>query len=45
MPMMPDLTPFDQRLASLEQGLFDLQQGPTGGRFSIERQNPMGLFA
>ena len=45
MPMMPDLTPFDQRLASLEQGLFDLQQGPTGGRFSIERQDPMGLFA
>ena len=45
MPMMPDLTPFDQRLASLEQRLFDLQQGPTGGRFSIERQDPMGLFA
>lgn len=45
MSMMPDLTPFDQRLASLEQGLFDLQQGPTGGRFSIERQDPMGLFA
>jgi hypothetical protein len=45
MPMMPDLTPFDQRLASLEQGLFDLQQRPTGGRFSIERQDPMGLFA
>ena len=45
MPMMPDLTPFDQRLANLEQGLFDLQQGPTGGRFSIERQDPMGLFA
>ena len=45
MPMMPDLTPFDQRLASLEQGLFDLQQGPTGGRFSIERQDPLGLFA
>ena len=45
MPMMPDLTPFDQRLASLEQGLSNLQQTPDGGRFSIERQNPMGLFA
>ena len=45
MPMMPDLTPFDQRLASLEQGLLNLQQTPDGGRFSIERQDPMGLFA
>ena len=44
MPMIPDFTPFEDRLAGLEQGLFDLQQGPTGGRFSIQRQDPMGLF-
>ena len=40
----PDLSGIDTRLADLERGLLDLRK-PTGGRFSIEQQRPMGLFA
>jgi len=40
----PDLSGLDTRLADLERGLLDLRK-PTGGRFSIEQQRPMGLFA
>jgi len=40
----PDLSGYDSRLADLEQGLVDMQKGPTGGRFSINQQRPMGLF-
>jgi hypothetical protein len=40
----PDLSGLDTRLTDLERGLLDLTK-PTGGRFSIEQQRPMGLFA
>ena len=39
----PDLSAYDTRIAELEQELAGLKQ-PTGGRFSIEQQRPMGLF-
>ena len=39
----PDLSGIDTRIADLEKGLLDLRE-PTGGRFSIEQQRPMGLF-
>ena len=40
----PDLSGLDTRLADLERGLLSLQE-PTGGRFSVQQQRPMGLFA
>jgi len=40
----PDLSGIDTRLADLEKGLLDLRE-PTGGRFSVQQQRPMGLFA
>ena len=40
----PDLSGLDTRLADLEKGLLSLQE-PTGGRFSVQQQRPMGLFA
>ena len=40
----PDLSGIDTRLADLEKGLLSLQE-PTGGRFSVQQQRPMGLFA
>ena len=40
----PDLSGIDTRLADLERGLLDLRE-PTGGRFSVQQQRPMGLFA
>lgn len=40
----PDLSAYDTRIAELEQQLAGLQQ-PTGGRFSVQQQRPMGLFA
>ena len=40
----PDLSGFDTRLADLEKGLLSLQE-PTGGRFSVDQQRPIGLFA
>ena len=39
----PDLSAYDTRLAELEQQLASLNQ-PTGGRFSVDQQLPMGLF-
>jgi len=39
----PDLSAYDTRIAELEQQLAGLKQ-PTGGRFSIDQQLPMGLF-
>ncbi len=40
----PDLSGIDTRLADLEKGLLSLQE-PTGGRFSVQQQRPIGLFA
>ena len=40
----PDLSGIDTRLADLEKGLLTLQE-PTGGRFSVQQQRPIGLFA
>ena len=40
----PDLSGIDTRLADLEKGLLSLQE-PTGGRFSVDQQRPIGLFA
>lgn len=39
----PDLTAYDTRLAQLEEQLAGFKQ-PTGGRFSVDQQLPMGLF-
>jgi hypothetical protein len=39
----PDLSPYDLRLAELEQQLAGLKQ-PTGGSFSISQPAPRGLF-
>ena len=39
----PDLSAYDTRIAELEQQIAGLQT-PTGGRFSIDQQLPMGLF-
>ena len=39
----PDLSPYDTRIAELEQQLAGLQT-PTGGRFSVDQQLPRGLF-
>ena len=39
----PDLSPYDTRIAQLEQQLAGLQT-PTGGRFSVDQQLPRGLF-
>jgi len=39
----PDLSPYDTRIAELEQQLASLNQ-PTGGSFSISQPRPMGLF-
>ncbi len=39
----PDLTAYDTRLAQLEEQLASFKQ-PTGGRFSVDQQLPMGLF-
>ncbi len=39
----PDLSAYDTRLAQLETSLLGLQQ-PTGSRFSVDQQLPMGLF-
>jgi len=39
----PDLSAYDTRLAGLEKSLLGLQQ-PTGGKFSVDQQLPMGLF-
>jgi len=40
----PDLSGITTRLSDLEKGLLTLQE-PTGGRFSVQQQRPMGLFA
>ena len=39
----PDLSAYDTRLAQLEEQLAGFKQ-PTGGRFSVDQQLPMGLF-
>jgi hypothetical protein len=39
----PNLSAYDTRIAELEQQLAGLQT-PTGGRFSVDQQLPMGLF-
>ena len=39
----PDLSAYDTRLAQLEEQLASFKQ-PTGGRFSVDQQLPMGLF-
>ena len=39
----PDLSAYDTRLAQLEEQLAGFKQ-PTGGRFSVNQQLPMGLF-
>jgi len=39
----PDLSVYDTRLAQLEEQLAGFKQ-PTGGRFSVDQQLPMGLF-
>ena len=39
----PDLSPYDTRIAELEQQLAGLQT-PTGSRFSVDQQLPRGLF-
>ena len=39
----PDLSAYDTRLAELEEQLAGFKQ-PTGGRFSVDQQLPMGLF-
>ena len=39
----PDLSGIDTRLSDLEKGLLTLQE-PTGGRFSVQQQRPMGLL-
>lgn len=40
----PDLSGLDTRLSDLEKGLLSLQE-PIGGRFSVDQQRPIGLFA
>jgi len=40
----PDLSGITTRLSDLEKGLLTLQE-PTGGRFSVQQQRPVGLFA
>jgi hypothetical protein len=40
----PDLSGISTRLSDLEKGLLTLQE-PTGGRFSVQQQRPIGLFA
>ena len=40
----PDLSGITTRLSDLEKGLLTLQE-PTGGRFSVQQQRPIGLFA
>lgn len=39
----PDFSPYETRIAELEQQIAGLQE-PTGGRFSVDRQAPIGLF-
>lgn len=39
----PDFSPYETRIAELEQQIAGLQV-PTGGRFSVDRQSPIGLF-
>ncbi len=39
----PDFSPYETRIAELEQQIAGLQV-PTGGRFSVDRKSPIGLF-